>query len=184
MASSLPSRRRRPRSARSAGWPSTRSSARSSSEVVMARRDSAEVSRARYTVTGSAPACAVGIAGAVAPVGSSEVSMALQVGKGHYHNRFLSHNRAAGTSQVIAADGADTVRFQAGCPGVPGALQRPAHRPTEHGCAAARTRVRSRSGGWCSSPAEYAVLSPEPGGLSAGADRAPIRFPRCARLYV
>jgi integrase len=28
------------------------------------------------------------------------------------------------------------------------------------------------------------ALSPEPGGLSAGADRAPIRFPRCARLYV
>jgi len=53
-----------------------------------------------------------------------------------------------------------------------------------HGCTASRARVRSRSGGWCSSPAEYAVPSPEPGVLSAGADRAPIRFPRCARLYV
>ena len=29
------------------------------------------------------------------------------------------------------------------------------------GTIAARARVRSRSGGWCSSPAEYAVLSPE-----------------------
>jgi hypothetical protein len=32
-----------------------------------------------------------------------------------------------------------------------------------HGCAAAHTRVKSRSGGWCSSPAEFAVLSPERG---------------------
>ncbi|WP_037970267.1 DUF4158 domain-containing protein [Streptosporangium amethystogenes] len=33
-------------------------------------------------------------------------------------------------------------------------------------------------------PAGYAVLRPEPGGLSTDADRAPIRFPRRARLYV
>jgi hypothetical protein len=57
--------------------------------VAMARRDSAEVSLARYTVTGSELAGAVGTAGAVAPAGLSEVSMALQItsGKDHYHNR-------------------------------------------------------------------------------------------------
>jgi hypothetical protein len=55
----------------------------------MARRDSADVSLARYTVAGSAPAAAVGTAIAVALAGSSEVSMALQIasGKDHYHNR-------------------------------------------------------------------------------------------------
>jgi hypothetical protein len=55
----------------------------------MARRDSAEVSRARYTGTGSAPAAAVETLAAVALAGSSEVSMALQIdsGKDHYHNR-------------------------------------------------------------------------------------------------
>jgi hypothetical protein len=59
------------------------------SEVAMARRDSTEVSRARYTVTGSAPAAAVRTGAAVASVGSSEVSMTLQIafGKDHYHNR-------------------------------------------------------------------------------------------------
>ena len=57
--------------------------------MAIARRDSAEVSRARYTVTGSPPADAVGAAAAVAPAGSSEVSMALQIasGKDHYHNQ-------------------------------------------------------------------------------------------------
>jgi hypothetical protein len=56
----------------------------------MARRDSAEVSRARYTVTGSAPAGTVLTAAAVAPTGWSEASMTLQVASGkdhYYHNR-------------------------------------------------------------------------------------------------
>jgi hypothetical protein len=52
--------------------------------LVWPERDSAEVSRAKYTVTGLVPPVAGGTAGVMALVGSSEVSMALQIafGKG------------------------------------------------------------------------------------------------------
>ncbi len=70
-----------------------------------------------------------------------------------------------------------------GRPSRPGRRQQRSGR-AGHGCAAARTRVKSRSGWVVLEPSRVRRAESGTRGLPADADRAPIRFPRRARLYV